>query len=167
MPTDRTTAGIVLGTLVHTVLMPGMVIVGFPYLLYGSNLDTPLPALPGLGLAGAALIVVGLAIGSWCTWEFIFSGRGTPNPLDPPRFLVAGGLYRYVRNPMYIGVLAIILGEGLWFGSLAIVLYTGVVFLVFNLFVFLYEEPTLRRMFGAAYEQYCTSVPRWWPRRSA
>src|SRR5262249_26139074 len=99
-----------------------------------------------------------------CIWEFARSGRGTLAPMDPPRDLVVRGLYRYVRNPMYLGVTAIILGEALLARSQALVLYWAVWFLAANLFVIAYEEPNLRRRFGQSYELYTQQVGRWLPR---
>lgn len=99
-----------------------------------------------------------------CFWDFTFKGHGTPNPIDPPKELVTTGLYRYVRNPIYVGVLAIIIGHFLWFKTIWMLAYAVVVFLVFHLFVTLYEEPTLKDKFGTAYEKYCKSVPRWIPK---
>ncbi len=109
------------------------------------------------------LWLAGLLILLWCFRDFTFKGRGTPAPIDPPKELVATGLYRYVRNPMYVGVLAIILGHFLWFKTIGMLVYAGMVFLAFHLFVTLYEEPTLKKKFGAAYEEYCRKVPRWMP----
>ncbi len=103
----------------------------------------------------------------WCVWDFTFKGHGTPNPIDPPKELVATGLYRYVRNPIYVGVLIIIIGHFFWFRTIWMLAYAVVVFLFFHLFVTLYEEPTLKRRFGAAYENYCRSVPRWKPKLKA
>ena len=100
----------------------------------------------------------------WCFWDFTFKGRGTPNPLDPPKELVATGLYRYVRNPIYVGVLTIIIADFLWFQSIWMLVYAVVAFLGMHLFVILYEEPKLKEKFGVAYENYCKSVPRWIPK---
>jgi protein-S-isoprenylcysteine O-methyltransferase Ste14 len=96
-----------------------------------------------------------------CFWDFTFRGHGTPAPIDPPKALVTTGFYRYVRNPIYVGVLTLLIGHFLWFKALWMLAYVVVVFLAFHLFVTLYEEPTLKAKFGAAYEQYCKSVPRW------
>ena len=100
----------------------------------------------------------------WCFWEFTFTGHGTPAPIDPPTQLVTTGLYHSVRNPIYVGVLTILIGHFLWFKSIWMLAYAVVTFLVFHLFVTVYEEPTLKAKFGTAYEQYCTSVPRWIPK---
>jgi protein-S-isoprenylcysteine O-methyltransferase Ste14 len=106
-------------------------------------------------------IALGAAFYCWCAWEFASAGRGTPAPIDPPKLLVARGLYRVVRNPMYVGVLLVLLGESLVFGSWDLLRYAVLVWLCFHLFVVLYEEPALRRKFGASYEDYCQRVWRW------
>ena len=106
----------------------------------------------------------GLIILLWSFWNFLVQGRGTPSPTDPPRELVAVGFYRYVRNPMYVGILATIMGHFLWFGYWNLLLYAVVVFIAFHTFVTYYEEPTLKRNFGAGYEEYLRNVPRWLPR---
>jgi protein-S-isoprenylcysteine O-methyltransferase Ste14 len=100
----------------------------------------------------------------WSFWNFLHEGRGTPAPIDPPKELVVAGFYRYVRNPMYVGILAMISGHFLWFGYWYLLAYAMVVFLAFHTFVTFYEEPTLKRNFGAAYEDYLRKVPRWIPR---
>jgi len=112
---------------------------------------------------GALPILIGAAIYFWCAWDFTFAGRGTPAPIDPPKELVVRGLYRYVRNPMYVGILSILLGEALLFASGRLLEYTAVVFTFFFLFVVLYEEPMLRQKFGESYRQYCKNVSRWFP----
>lgn len=107
---------------------------------------------------------IGGAIALWCFWDFTFKGHGTPNPSDPPKELVTTGLYSYVRNPIYVGTLTIIIGHFLWFKAIWMLAYAVVVFLMFHLFVTLYEEPTLKKKFGTAYENYRNSVPRWIPK---
>jgi len=109
-------------------------------------------------------MLLGAAIYFRCAWDFAFAGRGTPAPIDPPKELVVKGLYRYTRNPMYIGVLTLLFGEAVFFASRQILIYAGVVFLIFHLFVMLYEEPALRRKFGDSYQRYCSAVPRWFPK---
>ena len=110
------------------------------------------------------LWVIGAVIILWSFWNFLIQGRGTPAPIEPPKELVATGFYRYVRNPMYVGVLAIIIGHFLWFGYWYLLIYAGVVFAAFHTFVTYYEEPSLKRQFGAAYEDYVRKVPRWIPK---
>ena len=96
----------------------------------------------------------------WCFWSFTIHGNGTPNPLDPPRQLVVTGLYRYVRNPIYIAAIANLVGWAFWSPSLPMLLMPVIGFIASYLFVVFYEEPHLRRTFKAAYEQYCQTVPR-------
>ncbi|HJQ65124.1 MAG TPA: isoprenylcysteine carboxylmethyltransferase family protein [Gemmatimonadales bacterium] len=115
-----------------------------------------------LGLMG---IGVGVVLLGSCIWQFAHSGRGTLAPLDPPRQLVVRGPYRYVRNPMYAAVTAIVLGEVLLTRTVALLTYWVIWFVCVNLFVIGYEEPTLHRQFGESYEQYTRTVGRWIPRR--
>ena len=113
-------------------------------------------AIP-LWLAGAAGML-------WCAYDFTVRGRGTPAPIDPPKQLVASGLYRFVRNPMYVSGIIFLLGHVLWSPSLPLIVAPLLFLLATHLFVFYYEEPTLRKKFGASYEQYCRDVSRWIPR---
>jgi protein-S-isoprenylcysteine O-methyltransferase Ste14 len=99
-------------------------------------------------------------------WDFMWVGQGTLAPIDPPIELVVTGLYRYVRNPMYLGALVFLLGETAWFESPAPLEYTAGWFLLVHVVVAFYEEPTLHRTFGGAYERYCGTVSRWVPRRT-
>ena len=110
------------------------------------------------------VMVAGAAIGLACVATFVFRGRGTPAPFDPPRQFVAVGLYRYVRNPMYIGGALLLAGFALFLRSGAALLFCLPWLLLAHIFVLLYEEPALRRRFGATYEEYCRTVPRWIPR---
>jgi protein-S-isoprenylcysteine O-methyltransferase Ste14 len=96
--------------------------------------------------------------------RFALQGFGTPAPVAPPQKLVVTGLYRYVRNPMYVSVLAVILGQGLLFCDWRLFVYGALFWLGCHLFVVGYEEPTLKRMFGAEYDVFCARVPRWIPR---
>ncbi len=144
-----------------------MMVAGFPYLVLLTRGAPPeLPALAVLGWrsAGLGLVVAGAAGFLVCVIDFARSGRGTPFPLDPPKDLVVSGLYRHVRNPMYIAVLCVVLGEAVVFRSGELAVYWVSVLAGFHLFVVLYEEPTLRKTFGAAYEEYARRVPRWIPR---
>jgi protein-S-isoprenylcysteine O-methyltransferase Ste14 len=143
------------------LVAPGMVAGYIPLALLrtGSQVETGLfayLAFPLWAIGGIVLL--------WSFWNFLVQGRGTPAPIDPPKELVAVGFYRYVRNPMYVGVLAMNIGHFLWFGYWNLLIYAIVVFLAFHLFVIFYEEPTLQRNFGAAYEEYRKRVPRWIPR---
>jgi protein-S-isoprenylcysteine O-methyltransferase Ste14 len=112
-------------------------------------------------IVGSLLLVLGASTYLWCLWDFGTVGRGTPAPIDPPKQLVARGLYKYSRNPMYVGVLTVILGFAVLFRSGPIALYSACVATAFCLFVVFYEEPHLKRVFGSGYEEYCSRVPRW------
>ena len=117
-----------------------------------------------LHLLGLLCIGLGVALLVTCIWEFARSGRGTLAPIDPPRELVVRGLYRYVRNPMYLSVTTIVLGELFLTRSRGLLVYWAIWFTAVNLFVIGYEEPTLRRRFGTSYERYSQTVRRWIPR---
>ena len=129
-------------------------------------LDKDIPFLiPGWLVApGVALFVAGAALALTTIVFFIFEGRGTPALFDPPRKFVPHGPYRYVRNPMYIGGIAMLLGWGLYLTSVSMTLFGLVVFLLLHTFVVFAEEPGLRKRFGQEYENYCRTVPRWIPR---
>ena len=153
---------LLLKNLVFTVLVPGTVAVLIPYQIVSRGATARPPAAAfAVAMPVAAL---GLAIYFWCLWDFAITGRGTPAPIDPPKVLVVRGLYRYVRNPMYLGVLSIIAGWNLAFRTSALLQYGIAVAIAFHLFVLLLEEPLLRHQFGAAYESYLRTVPRWIPR---
>ena len=110
---------------------------------------------------GWPVILFGLTILLICVWDIMTKGEGTPFPLDPPKKLVVGQLYRYSRNPMYLGVMTMLTGWSVWFASWQIVLYGLAVFTGFNLFVRWVEEPFLKKQFGEIYEEYYRRVPRW------
>jgi protein-S-isoprenylcysteine O-methyltransferase Ste14 len=99
-----------------------------------------------------------------CFARFALEGRGTPAPVAPTETLVISGLYRYVRNPMYVAVVSVIVGQAVLFGSVPLLGYAAIVWLCFHLFVFVYEEPTLSRQHGQANDRYRAAVPRWLPR---
>jgi protein-S-isoprenylcysteine O-methyltransferase Ste14 len=117
-----------------------------------------------LRFVGCLLIGAGLPVLIDSFARFAFQGLGTPAPVFPTRHLVVSGLYRHVRNPMYVAVVAVILGQGLLLGNLSVLRYGALVWLAFHLFVLAYEEPTLRATFGTEYEAFCANVPRWIPR---
>jgi protein-S-isoprenylcysteine O-methyltransferase Ste14 len=150
-----------LGSLLFLIIAPGSVAGYIPLALLrqGPRVETGIAAYLAF-----PLWIVGGVILLWSFWNFLHEGHGTPAPVDPPKELVAVGFYRYVRNPMYVGILAMIIGHFLWFGYWYLLVYAGVVFLAFHTFVTFYEEPTLKRTFGAAYEDYRRNVPRWIPR---
>jgi protein-S-isoprenylcysteine O-methyltransferase Ste14 len=153
-----------LGSALFLLAAPGVLAGLVPWLLTGWNFEEPVtPWLP-FQIAGGALLAAGVA-GVLATFaRFVLEGLGTPAPVAPTERLVAGGLYRYVRNPMYSAVLATIVGQGLLFGQLGLLLYAAVFWLVVAAFVRIYEEPALRRRFGGEYEAYCRAVPAWLPR---
>ena len=103
-----------------------------------------------------------MLLDSWV--RFVTRGRGTPAPIAAPKRLVVTGFYRWVRNPMYVAIILVVVGEALVFRSAALLLYAAVLWITFHLFVLLYEEPHLRGRFGPPYEEYVRSVPRWVPR---
>jgi protein-S-isoprenylcysteine O-methyltransferase Ste14 len=131
--------------------------------------DERLPfAVPSsLRVAGIVVGVAGALLAASSIVTFIWRGRGTPAPFDPPRDFVASGPYRYTRNPMYLGAAAVLLGAGLIVASPAIVVLAGFFLLVTHFFVLLYEEPTLTSRFGESYQRYRATVNRWWPRLPA
>lgn len=149
--------------LIFTLLVPGSVTVGVPYLLLSSGARAAAPANGPIQLAGLVPMAVGAAIYLWCAWDFAATGKGTPGPWDAPRVFVSRGPYRRVRNPMYIGVELILSGEAIVFGSWMLAAYAALVWVIFHLFVLLYEEPALARKFGSSYQEYCRAVPRWLP----
>jgi protein-S-isoprenylcysteine O-methyltransferase Ste14 len=116
--------------------------------------------------AGWLVVLIGAVIGVPCVWQFAWQGLGTPAPFDPPRRLVVSGPYRFVRNPMYLGMGIAMLGEALVFprATHIVLLELAAVALLASIFIALYEEPALRQMFGADYEAYCRNVRRWIPR---
>jgi protein-S-isoprenylcysteine O-methyltransferase Ste14 len=143
------------------LLAPGTVAGYIPLVLLqrGPQFD------PGLlALFSSPFWLVGGLILLWSFWNFLSEGHGTPAPIDPPRQLVLKGFYQYVRNPMYVSVIFILIGHFLWSGYWFILVYAGLAFLATHLFVIFYEEPALKRKFGAAYEDYLRRVPRWIPR---
>jgi len=148
---------LLLKNLLFTLVMPGTVAVYFPLWL---SADRTMPAGPSLWI-GALAIAVGAGMYAWCLWDFATFGRGTPAPIDAPKQLVIRGLYRYTRNPMYVGVLTAIAGWALLFRSTTLLAYGAIVAACFAAFVVLYEEPHLARVFGEEYEQYKRRVGRW------
>jgi len=150
-----------LKSLLFLLVAPGLVAGYIPLALLrrGPQLETGALAW----LAFPLWLIGGVAI-LWCFWDFTFKGRGTPAPIDPPKELVASGLYRFVRNPIYVGLVLILIGHFFYFGYWWLLLYAALCFLVFHLFVTAYEEPTLRTKFGASYEDYLGRVPRWIPK---
>jgi protein-S-isoprenylcysteine O-methyltransferase Ste14 len=148
-------------SLLWTILLPGIVAGYVPWRFFGlaEARIAPRPA----DAAAVACIAAGIALLAACIWEFARSGRGTLSPIDPPRHLVVRGPYRYVRNPMYLGVTLIVLGEALLARSARLAAYWALWFLFVNAFVVAYEEPSLRAQFGDPYDAYARRVRRWIP----
>jgi protein-S-isoprenylcysteine O-methyltransferase Ste14 len=151
-------------SLLWAIVLPGIVAGYVPWRYFGlaqTRLDLGQP----FQVLGLACVMTGVPLLAACIFEFARSGRGTLSPVDPPRHLVVRGLYRYVRNPMYLSVTVIILGEALLTRSTSLAVYWAVWFFCVNVFVVAYEEPTLRRQFGASYDAYARQVGRWIPKR--
>jgi protein-S-isoprenylcysteine O-methyltransferase Ste14 len=148
-------------SLLYLIIEAGLFALYIPLVLLrsGSRIETGV-----ISWLAIPLWLIGSVVVLSCFWNFTFKGRGTPVPTDPPKELVMTGPYRYVRNPIYVGVLLIFLGHFLWFGYWALLIYTVFAFIGVHFFVVLYEEPTLKRKFGTAYEDYRKRVPRWIPR---
>jgi protein-S-isoprenylcysteine O-methyltransferase Ste14 len=145
------------------VLVHGSVIVLIPYLLLCANIQLFSGDLGVIRLLGFMPIVLGGLVVFWSVWDLTFTGKGTPAPFDPPKEVVVRRLYCFVRNPMYLGDLLVLVGESLLFESAILLIYAALMLCVFHLFVVLHEEPTLKRKFGESYERYRKVVPRWIP----
>jgi len=155
--------GLAIRSLFWVVVLPGVVAGYVPWRFFGLR-DLRIEEWTAATVAGLAVAAAGAAVLVTCVWEFARSGRGTLSPADPPRELVVRGLYRYVRNPMYLGVTLALLGEALLARSTSLVAYWATFFAVVNAFVIGYEEPDLRKRFGESYERYTARVGRWIPR---
>jgi protein-S-isoprenylcysteine O-methyltransferase Ste14 len=153
-----------LGSAVFFAVAPLMVAYIAPWWIAGWKMAAPFFNEPLFQAAGFLLVLAGSVPLIESFARFALVGLGTPAPIAPPKRLVVTGFYRYVRNPMYVGVLAVILGNGLILGNATVFGYAVVVAIAFNLFVLGYEEPALSRQFGADYLEFCRHVPRWLPR---
>jgi protein-S-isoprenylcysteine O-methyltransferase Ste14 len=154
-----------LGSAVFLVVAPGVIAGLVPWLLTGWDAagDVPAPLVAG----GAVLVAAGAGVLLHAFARFVIEGLGTPAPVAPPERLVIGGLYRYVRNPMYLAVAATIVGQALILGRPGLLLYAAAFGAAVWAFVRFYEEPALTRRFGADYDAYRRVVPGWWPKRPA
>lgn len=149
----------ILQTIVFSALVPGSVAGWIPIVINR--------AIPGAGNGSPwawLLIVPAAALLLETLLRFAWQGLGTPAPLVPTKHLVVRGLYRYVRNPMYLAVLSVVVGQALLHGNSLLFSYAAFLFCAFHLFVLFYEEPTLRRTYGEEYKAYCARVPRWLPK---
>lgn len=161
----RSRAAAAVGSTVFFGVAPGVVAGLVPWALTHWRFRPPAPAEVPLRVVGGVLLAGGTVVLVRAFLRFVTEGIGTPSPGAPTERLVVGGAYRYVRNPMYLAVVATITGQALLLGHPALLLYAGVVGAVTATFVRGYEEPTLRDRFGPAYDAYRAAVPGWWPRR--
>ena len=150
-------------TLVYASLFIGLFLVFIPGRILARVGITPVTTLGTPELIGLTLVVLGITLAILCVLTFAVIGKGTPAPFDPPRRLVMAGPYRFVRNPMYIGAGLALFGAAIFYRSLALALYAAVFVIITHLFVMLYEEPHLRRVFGQPYDDYLKTVHRWIP----
>jgi protein-S-isoprenylcysteine O-methyltransferase Ste14 len=151
----------ILNTTLFTILVPGTVAGYIPYLLTDRFAHRTSGTLEWLGFT---VLAVGAGIYFRCAWEFAVRGLGTPAPIAPTKFLVTTALHGYMRNPMYLGVALVIVGEAVLFRSVHVLEYAALMLTAAHVFVVLYEEPTLGRQFGESYEEYRRTVPRWIPK---
>jgi protein-S-isoprenylcysteine O-methyltransferase Ste14 len=156
-----------IGSAAFLVLAPGFVAGVVPWWINHWRIQAPFLGISLFRLLGGFLLAAG-TLGLLDSFaRFALQGVGTPAPVFPTSHLVVTGLYRYVRNPMYVAVVAAVLGQALIFGNAALLAYGALVWLLFHLFVLTYEEPALRAAFGSDYAAFCSAVPRWIPRASA
>jgi len=156
-------AWLAIRSLVWTVLFPGLFAGYLPWRYFGLR-QVQISLRNPVHLGGLLLIALGTGLLAACIWEFAHRGKGTLSPVDPPSQLVVHGLYRYVRNPMYLSVTTIVFGELVLTRSLVLLIYWMIWFVCVNLFVIGYEEPMLHRQFGESYDRYSRTVGRWIPR---
>ena len=154
----------ILGSAIFLVIAPGIVAGYVPWRICRWHVGVPLLGTSLIRIVGVLLVAMGLPVLLDSFARFALQGRGTPAPIFPTQHLVVSGLFRYVRNPMYVAVVSLIFGQGLLFGSIRVLEYGIAVWGAFFLFVVIYEEPTLRRSYGREYEEFCANVPRWIPR---
>lgn len=154
-------SGPLIKTIIFTVFVPGTVL---GYLPYRATDGFSNPAGGALAVFSFVLMGIGAAIYFRCAWEFAVRGLGTPAPIAPTKYLVTTALHRYIRNPMYVGVFLVLVGEIILFRSKTLLEYGAFFCVAVQLFVLFYEEPTLHRQFGESYDQYRRTVPRWIPR---
>jgi protein-S-isoprenylcysteine O-methyltransferase Ste14 len=147
--------------LLFTILVPGIVAVFVPLLI---TPDRSFTHNTFFLVVGFLMVGMGMGIYVWTVWDFASFGRGTPLPADAPKRLVVRGLYRFIRNPMYLGVILVILGWAGFFANRRLLVYALGVWTAIHLFIIYYEEPKLATLFGGEYEIYCRSVGRWVPR---
>lgn len=160
----RDRVSLIVRNALFTIFVPGLGAIGGPLWVMCRRGGFGFGHVTGWRWAAIVPVAAGAALYLWCAYLFATVGRGTPGPWDAPRAVVAVGPYLWVRNPIYLGALTVVLGEAALFGSLALVVYAAVMAACFAAFVLGYEEPTLRRRFGQSYAGYAAAVPRWVPR---
>ena len=148
------------GSALFFLVAPAVVAGAVPWVItrYAGLVEAPVAVL------GLVVVALGLVALVACFVQFVREGRGTPAPIAPTEKLVVGGLYRWVRNPMYLAVGAMILGQAVAFASFGVLVWFGLFAVAVVSFVTAYEQPTLRSTFGPSYDAYCRAVPAWWPR---
>ncbi len=156
---------LIIKNVIFTIFVPGTVAFYIPLRILSGQLDSFSIQWGLLQYLSMPIFAIGSAIYFWCLWDFAVTGRGTPAPIDAPKKLVVKGLYRYVRNPMYVGVLSLILGWATMYNSYELLKYAILMWVIFYMVVLIYEEPMLKRQFGESYERYRKSVRRWLPGR--
>ena len=148
--------------LLFTIMQPGLVAGLIPLWITGFRINDIFNEVWQLHhYIGTIVFLIGFVIMLWCIISFAVIGRGTLSPADPTKKLVISGLYYFSRNPMYVGVLMILIGEVIFFQSHQLLIYLLIIFISFNIFVLLIEEPRLRKDFGEEYRKYCKRVRRW------
>ena len=152
---------LLLRNLLFTILKPGVVVGLLPYLILRGYHRLNFKLSHIIHYLGIVVFTIGLTITISCIVRFAFEGRGTLSPLDPTKKLVTKGLYNYSRNPMYLGVITMLAGETIFFRSWVLLFYLFGVFILFNLFIKLIEEPRLKKDFGVQYTDYCKAVKMW------
>jgi protein-S-isoprenylcysteine O-methyltransferase Ste14 len=154
----------ILGSFLFLLIAPGFIAGVVPYWISRWHGGRAFVGSSAVRILGLLLIIFGAPLLLDSFTRFALQGLGTPAPVVPTKHLVVTGLYRYLRNPMYVGVASIIFGQALYFLSIRVLEYGMAICLAFHLFILLYEEPTLRRTFDREYEEFCENVPRWIPR---
>ena len=147
--------------LISAILAPGVVTALVPWIIIRADWSDILQNLRFYNIIGLPIFVAGLSILPHCIWKFAVVGRGTLLPIDPTKHLVSSGLYKFSRNPMYLGVISMLIGESAFSMNKSLWLYTLFVVIVFNIFIRLIEEPRLINDFSDEYRQYCKNVRRW------
>lgn len=152
------------GSAIFFFVAPGTVAGFVPWWIGNWRIHASFPGFTALRAASVLLMCLGFVILVESFLRFALQGIGTPAPIFPTKHLVVTGCYRYVRNPMYVAVVSLILGQSLFFGDIRVLMYGLCAWLVAHIFVLIYEEPTLRRSFPGEYEVFAAHVPRWIPR---